>query len=133
MVNEKSTKSDNGSSPPKNSKRVDPKSIEWLNPQPNSSDVSWLQDHEDDLTQLVFEMVDDLNDNERLSIKYDGYSSRWIAMFFGGSGDTRNSGCALSVRGATPYDATVLLAYFHLVRFSRDWRTSSSETSTRWG
>jgi hypothetical protein len=105
----------------------------WINPTPNSSDVDWLTDHETELPSLFLEILDDIGEEERLSIKYDAYSSRWLAVLFASNTEGRNKGAALSVRGATPYDSLSLLAYFHIVRYNRIWLDEESGISPKWG
>lgn len=105
---------------------------QWINPTPNASDYEWLEVNDDKLVLLVFELLDDLSDDERLSVKLDAYSGRWMAVFFAGSGKARNSQCALSVRGATAFDALILLAYFHIQRFSREWEYARPVDHPRW-
>lgn len=107
--------------------------VEWVNPSPNAADLKWLVDSADQLPALVLELFDDMGEKERMSLKVDAYSGRWCAIYFGGNGDSVNQGLALSVRGATPYDALCLLAYFHVVRYARDWDVPPPSVIGRWG
>jgi len=107
--------------------------VEWVNPTPKDADLAWLEENAERLTDLVLEMLDDFGDGEKLSVKQDSQSSRWMAIYFGGEGDSVHRGLALSVRGATPFDALCVLAYFHIVRYSRDWEVTLPSTSGRWG
>lgn len=108
-------------------------SHEWFNPQLRTEDVQWLESNSESLAALILSLLDELTGEEKLSLKYDSYSSRWMAILFSGDGDARNSGVAMSVRGATPFDALVALAYLHLVRFEGEWATNADKASARWG
>lgn len=107
--------------------------VEWVNPSPSKSDKDWLETNTDKLPDLVFELLDDMSDTERLSVKYDKYANRWSAIYFGGEATDGNAGLALSVRAATTFDALCLLAYFHVVRYARTWEIPPSEDIGRWG
>lgn len=132
MTNDSKSKAVSASSPAKPLKGYG-STVNWINPQLNDSDVTWLQSNEKDLVSLILEFVDDITETEKISIKYDNHSNRWLAILFAGSGDSRNSGCALSVRGATPFDAFCALAYFHIIRFARDYDASKGGTFGKWG
>lgn len=133
-MNEKEDSNANANKRSSNKSRTNKASaLNWVNPQFNSTDVTWLQDHEADLVNLIFEFLDDLTETEKVSIKHDDNSGRWLACLFCGDGDARNAGCALSVRGATPFDAFCALAYFHLVRYAREYPERQARLSGRWG
>lgn len=110
-----------------------PSNLQWINPTPNEKDISWLESNGDGFVPLLFDFLDDIQENERLSVKRDTQSSRWLAILFTGDGDSRNSGQALSLRGATPADAVILLAYFHVFRFKGEYPNASVDDSGRWG
>jgi hypothetical protein len=108
-------------------------SVEWVNPTPNDADRTWLTDHRDKHNELVFSLLDQLSDDDKLSVKFDTYTSRWLAIYFAGDSDDENKGCALSVRGSSPYSASVLLAYYHLVLFQGSWGHNPSGNEGEWG
>lgn len=110
-----------------------PDDVKWVNYQPNVEDRAWLADNTTGLLSLFFELVDDMEEGQRLTLKYDDYSSRWVAMYFAGGSAGQNRGLALSVRGATAYHAAVLLAYVHLIKFNREWAEISTEDESDWG
>ena len=107
--------------------------LQWLNPQTNAEDVRWLDANHDGYVQLIFDFLEDVQEDERVSVKRDPQSTRWLAILFCGGGDARNSGVALSVRGATPADALILLAYFHWVRFEAEYPATAGDDLGRWG
>jgi len=124
---------DNGQSTKNKSGKYQPNNLQWLNPQPNAEDVEWLEANSPRYVELLFEFLDDVQEDERVSVKRDPQSSRWLAILFSGSGDARNSGCALSVRGATPNDALLLLAYFHSIRYEGEYPSTPDGDKGRWG
>lgn len=113
--------------------KVPYRDVKWFNPSPNTGDLAWLEDNGDELGSLLLRLFDAVSAQERLSFKFDDKSNRWMAVLFAGNGDEPNAGYALSVRGATPFDSGVLLAYFHLVKYSGDWQVSGGGNDGRWG
>lgn len=108
-------------------------SVAWFNPKPDASDVALLDGQEDNYVTHVIELLEGLQARERLSVKFEPQSGRWLAILFvdpSGEGGTVH---ALSVRGATAFDATVLLHYFHHVKFEDGWGGGDSEVSGRFG
>ncbi len=120
-------------SKPKRSKNRFDSNLKWFNPTLNSSDLEYLEAAGDKLVGLVLSLLDEIRDEERLSFKYDSGSGRWLALLFAGGDDDPNTGYALSVRGATAFDAAVTLAYFHLVRFKQVWDVEGASAVGRWG
>lgn len=110
-----------------------PNNLQWINPSPNSEDIEWLESNGNRYVELLFEFFEDLQEAERVSIKRDPQSTRWIAILFAGDSDSRNANCALSVRGAAPSDALILLAYFHQIRFEGEYPATSDGDKGRWG
>lgn len=107
--------------------------IKWFNPTLNSTDLAWLESNGTQLGDLFLSLLDGLSEGQRLSLKYDSNSTRWLGILFAGSGDDPNTGYAMSVRGATSFDAGVLLGYFHLVKFDGNWEVVGDKTDGRWG
>ena len=107
--------------------------VRWVNPSPNSRDREWLESNDDSLNELLFTLLEGLTSDGRLTVKYDGKSTRWVAILFIPSSHVGTEFDAMSVRGATAIDAVFLLAYFHLVRFAEGWEITSSEDRGRWG
>lgn len=107
--------------------------VRWVNSSPNAEDKQWLADHETELVTLFFELVDELGEGSKITLKYDSNTARWVAVYFSDSDGERNAGLALSVRGASPYHACVLLAYTHLVKLSRVWDEGGSGMESEWG
>ena len=107
--------------------------VRWVNPTLNNDDRAWLESNDNKLDTLFFEVLDSMGDDDKLSVKYDGHTNRWTAIYFGGPDNDENAGAALSVRGATAYDACVLLGYFHLRKFNRSWGDANPEPQGRWG
>lgn len=110
-----------------------PNSLQWINPTTNQEDVDWLEGNSNNYVELLFEFFEDLQEVERVSIKRDPQSTRWIAVLFAGDRDARNTNCALSLRGATPIDALILLAYFHQIRFAGSYPATADNPQGRWG
>ena len=118
---------------PKASKGYSPNKLQWVNPQTNAEDITWLESNSSRYVELVFDLMEDIQEDERVSIKRDPQSSRWLAILFAGDGDARNSGTALSLRGASPFDALLLLAYFHNIRFEGEYPATDTSDLGRWG
>lgn len=107
--------------------------VSWFNPKPDAADVEFLDGSENEYVDNVIALLDGLRPEQRLSIKFDAESGRWIAILFVdpvGDGGTVQ---ALSVRGATSFDSVVLLQYFHHVKFSDGWGGGDSEVTGRFG
>lgn len=113
--------------------KSDWRQVVWVNPKPTSEDVTWLESNENNLVEFVVAMVADLREGERLSVKRDTRSDRWLAILFMGSSSDPNGVQALSVRGATAFDACALLYYFHCVKFVDGWAQDSDAPVGRFG
>ena len=107
--------------------------VNWFNPQPNALDIKWLAGNANKLPDTVIELVDHLSEKDRVSLKYDPGSNRWVAVLFVPHDGASSSLDALSCRGATAFDAAVLLSYFHLVRFADGWEMPDATGSGRYG
>ena len=107
--------------------------IEWFNPGTNSGDREWLDDHVDELPELVFSLLEAVTEDGRFTTKYDVRSSRWLAILFVSSDADGVEFNAMSVRGATAIDAAFVLAYFHLVKYSDGWTKDAGAGDSRWG
>lgn len=107
--------------------------IEWHNPKPSAKDVKWLDSHESDYGKFVLEVFEGVEDNERLSLKYDTESTRWIAVLFVDPDESGGKVQALSVRASTPLFAVVLLYYFDKHPIGADWRAPDVEVAGRFG
>lgn len=113
--------------------RPDNGDVIWTNPQPNAEDVRVLESDSYDFLAALVTLYDELSPGDRVTCKYDLRSTRWLGIYFRSPGDADMPIQALSVRGATPLDALVLLAYFHLVRFQGNWGGESLPISSRFG
>jgi len=111
----------------------DSSSTEWFNPKPSGSDVEWLDSHENEFVGFVVALVERLEVGRRLSVRYDAYSERWLAILFVDPDTEGGTIYALSVRGATAFDAGVLLYYFHYVKFKDGWLADAPINSGRFG
>ncbi len=107
--------------------------VRWVNPAPNNEDRAWLDDNDDKLVELFLTLLDTIQPDGRFTSKFDAKSGRWLAILFIGSDEEGIEFDAMSVRGATAIDAALLLAYFHLVKFSDGWALVSAEDQGRWG
>ncbi len=105
----------------------------WFNPQPNSNDLTTLEAESYSFGESILGLIESLEDDERVSVKRDPRSTRWLAILFVPTGNGSVGTNALSVRGATPFDAVILLAYFHQVRFPEYSWAASGETAGRFG
>lgn len=115
------------------SRRARYRPVRWVNPSPNGEDEKWLDDNDDVLTELCFALFNTIPEDGKLTVKYDGDSTRWIAILFMVDSGVSGGLVALSVRGATPVDALILLAYFHQIKFESGWDEVSSGGKGRWG
>jgi len=121
------TKSDGRGKSPRNT------DVRWFNPSPSSHDVQWLEDRGDDLLADCFTLLHGVQDHERLSIKYDVNTSRWLAILFDDAAVDEGHVQAMSVRGATAIDAIALLAYFVNVKFADGWVNETAASTGRFG
>lgn len=107
--------------------------VQWFNPTPNGNDIKWLEDRGDALLEDCFELLEGIKETERLSIKFDIGSGRWLAVLFADGHAGRSNVQALSVRGANSVDALGLLAYFVRVKFADGWQTDDVAVVGRFG
>ncbi len=117
----------------KGSKKSDNGDVRWFNPQPNRADVSDLEDPDYDAISTVIELLTGLPPPDRVQVKYDLRSSRWLALYFRSPDDPDMPLDIMSVRGETAFDAAVLLGYFHLVKFQGEWGGGDDEAVGRFG
>lgn len=108
-------------------------SVRWFNPSPNDGDRLWLKDNDDKLIELALSVFDAIEQDGRYTAKYDVKSTRWLAILFVPSSSTEYDLDALSVRGSTPFDALILLGYFHFIKFEEAWVPDDAESDGRWG
>lgn len=109
------------------------RAIVWFNPSPNAADVEWLEGNANDSVTDLFTLCEGLQAWERLSCKYDTQSTKWQGILFD-DGDTEAGDVpALSVRGATAFDALLLLAYFAVRKDGGDWKAAKSRDNSRFG
>lgn len=107
--------------------------VVWFNPKPDVSDVEWLESPDRNHAEDFVALVEGLRGDERLSVKLDVQSGRWLAVMFVLPSAVGGPTHALSVRGATAFDACVLLHYFHYVKFPDGWSTDEAEYSGKYG
>ena len=107
--------------------------VEWRNPSPSNGDNAWLETNADELVNNTAVLFDELSEHERVTIKFDELSSRWLAILFDHSRESEGRVLALSVRGATSFDALVLLHYFVHVKYADGWQDVDSAPSGKYG
>lgn len=107
--------------------------VEWFNPKPDNSDREWLDGEENNYASHVIDLVGSLQDHERLSIKLELSSGRWLAILFVDPLVSDDPVYAISVRGKTAFDACVLLSYFRLVKFKGGWLQAADTNDGRFG
>lgn len=105
----------------------------WFNPKPDAGDLEWLDSQAGVYIQFIVTLIEALQIGERLSVRWDAHSGRWLAILFLDPSDEGGNVHALSVRGATAFDAAVLLYYFHHVKFADGWVTDASPVAGRFG
>ena len=116
--------------------RMDPRSLPdtvWFNPKPSSEDVTFLDGKEAEYVEFVVTLVDRLAEGERLSVRFDSHSGRWLAILFIDPSTEGKGVQALSVRGESAFDACVLLYYFNYVKFADGWIKDASLPTGRFG
>ncbi len=107
--------------------------IRWVNAELNNEDVDILETDLDGALDRVVSMYEGLLTDQRLSVKLDARSGRWLAILFDNPPTEGNVTVALSLRAATPLDALISLAYVHLVKFAGGWHDIASGTDRRFG
>ena len=113
--------------------RRDNRAVQWFNPSPNDSDRAWLDNHGDKLIELGLSLLEAIPEDGRFTIKFDVASGRWLAILFLRSNNEAFSMDAMSVRGASAFDALCLLSYFHHIKFEEAWVEHTGEVAGRWG
>lgn len=109
------------------------RSIQWYNPQPNSDDVKWLESNTDLFAKQVADLVVELQVNQRLSVRLDVKSGRWLAILFDDPTTPDGAVHALSCRASSGFNALVLLHYFHRVKFVDGWRQEDFASGSDFG
>lgn len=113
--------------------RTDNGEARWLNPQPNRADISELENPDYDSVAALAVLFTELPSEDRVTVKYDLHSGRFLAMYFRSPMDRDMPVDVLSVRGRTAYDAAVLLSYFHLVKYEGEWGGGEAVPESRFG
>ncbi len=106
---------------------------EWVNPKPNNSDVQWLDDNEDQFGAYVVAVCESIKEHERLSVKFDTASRRWIGVLFVDPIEDEGTVYALSCRASTAFLALVLVYYFHVHMGQGAWSKFYAEDGGRFG
>lgn len=132
MATSKASKGD-ASGKPTRAPKFGEGSVQWFNPKPNAQDIEWMEHRGDDILQDVITLYGGLQDRERLTVKLDSKSGRWLAILFRGDAGAELPVQAMSVRGATALDALGLLHYFYLVKFADGWQPDSGVPTGRFG
>ncbi len=107
--------------------------VRWFNPSPTDGDKLWLDDNSDQLVELGLSVLDAVPEDGRLTVKYDVDSTRWLAILFLRSNEEGYEMDAMSVRGASAFDALCLLAYFHFTKYDEAWVQDPDQPRGRWG
>lgn len=123
MTNEKRTPQDTSGDKPKTGApgKSGYRKFTFLAPYLDANDKLWLRDNIDNYGSVVCLLLEQCTSTLRLSLKFDDGSSRFLAVLFDDSGDVKQPGTALSVRGATAADAIYALAYLHCYKLSDGW------------
>lgn len=103
------------------------RSVEFVNCHLDTNDKDWLRSTSNDSPACVSEFLLGLTETERLSVKFDPKSLRFVAYLFEDSLHSPNTGCALTVRGATAHDALFALAYCHKYKFAFEWGNGTDD------
>jgi len=107
--------------------------VTWFNPTLNSGDIKWLEDRGDQFLSDCFNFLLSVREHERVTLKYDVSTSRWLAILFLQPLADGEQVHAMSCRGSTATDALGVLAYCINVKFADGWLDASSEPSGRFG
>ena len=107
--------------------------VEWYNPQPSNTDVEWLDGMRDLFATHVADLVTGLYVNQRITLKLDVKSGRWIAILFDDPSTPDGIVHALSCRASSAINAVVLLHYFHMVKFKDGWKQDSLQSTGDFG
>lgn len=102
---------------------IDKAPLRWINPAPNTQDIEWLENNVIEPMEDVIALFDGLRVGMRVTCKHDDRTTRWIAVLFDNDIGDDGAVAALSVRGATAFDAILVLAYFSIRKNKDDWRT----------
>jgi len=129
--NGNSTKKKQAAKQPRSTPRLN--EIIWFNPKPNTQDIKWLEDRGGQLLEDSLQTLDALSPEQRVTLKYDVQSSRWLAILFNGTNEQQSPVHALSVRASTPIDALGLLSYFHNFKFADGWEHEVITPTGRFG
>lgn len=108
-------------------------SIRWVNAELNQEDVDILESDFNGALERVVGLYEGLQANQRLSVKLDDRSGRWLSILFDDSPTEGGATVALSLRAATPLDALISLAFVHLVKYADGWQDIAARTDRRFG
>ena len=91
------------------------KPVIWVSSSFNNDDIEWLESNLDHAYTYIFQVIDDLSETLRLTVKFDSHSDRFLSTLFFDDPEA-DSVVALAIRGATPFDALFGCAYVHCVK-----------------
>lgn len=133
MVGQKAGERKAASEKERKQTRRDYRTVMWFNPSPNASDIEWLEGNANDSVTDLFTLCEGLQTWERLSCKYDPQSTKWTGILFDYGGSEDDDVPALSVRGASAFDALLLLAYFAIRKDGGEWKAAKGADNSRFG
>lgn len=111
------------------------KPVVWVSSSFNNTDIEWLENNLDNAYTYIFQVIDDLSETLRITVKFDAHTDRFLSTLFFDDPDA-DSIIGLAIRGATPFDALFGLAYVHCVKQSEwfsDTVASTNANPSRWG
>lgn len=95
--------------------------LRWSSPYLSVEDKQWLQDHSDQLPEIVADFLQDLEPSFVFTVKHDPRTSRFLATLVCKNANHEAAARALSFRGSSSFNATVAMAYFVLQAQPDPW------------
>lgn len=109
-------------------------SLQWVSANLNSGDKDWLRANVNHAMEFVAELLEELDESFSLSVKFDDKSRKYLSVLVCTAAEHEGAGCAISMRGATPFDSLYALAYYVGARSSEPWWVGAgNEFSDPWG
>lgn len=95
--------------------------LQWGSPYLSVEDKQWLQDHLDELPELVAWFLSSVESGDVITTKYDQSTKRWLTTIVCKNANHEAGGRALSFRGSSAFNSLVAMAYFVRTQHPRKW------------